>query len=494
MFRDFLGSFGALGPLRTASPVRDEQCQTAWTSWKPVARCATRTWYKSSAMITRIEVDGFKSLRDFALDLEPFTVLLGPNSAGKSNVLEALGLVARLATEPVAEAMKQGRGRILDQFTRHEGDSAKEIRLAVEVFLHGDVPLAEPGASTRQNRFRYEITIERAPRGSGVERLIIRDERLRCMRRERDGWIDAHPNFAPIAGYAVGGTDDFITLKQNERRVIESPSAWPEERQASAAHAYLSGARSSNANAVRRDLWGYRLLQLDASRLRAPSEGIDSEALAVDASNLPTILAGLPAPRLGEIRADLVRLVPGIASFEVVPEDDGFRIDFELSGGQRLPARLVSDGTLRALALLTALRLDPRPSLIAIEEPENGIYPGKLRALLSLLRDVSERRYDDPDSIEEMMAPGRARGAAGILFAHLLPTQILLTTHSPVVLAALRAHPEHLRFVDTVRRNGERITRVRGVGDVAAGAQARMMISEREIDVLLHAADAEDAE
>lgn len=63
-----------------------------------------------------------------------------------------------------------------------------------------------------------------------------------------------------------------------------------------------------------------------------------------------------------------------------------------------------------------------------------------------------------------------------------------------MVLAALRAHPEHLRFVDTVRRNGERITRVRGVGDVAVGAQARTMIPEREIDVLLHAADAEDAE
>jgi predicted ATPase len=445
-------------------------------------------------MITRIEVDGFKSLRDFALDLEPYTVLVGPNSAGKSNVLEALALVSRLAVEPVTEAMKQGRGRIVDQFTRHGGKSATSIRIAIEVLVHGTVPLPAPGADTVQSRFRYKISIERQMRDSGVERLVVRDERLTSMRREHDPWLDAHPKFVAMAGYQTAGTDEFFTLKDSERRVIEMPSHWPEERQPSPAHAFLFSAATGHAHEVRNDLSGYRLLQLDASRLRAPSERVDSDDLAVDASNLPTILAGLPAARLGEIRADLVALVPGIASFDVVSEDDSFRIDFELSDGERLPARLVSDGTLRILALLTALRVEPRPSLIAIEEPENGIYPGKLRALLTLLREVSERRYDDEDSIAGILASVAKYGNARVSSAHLLPTQVLLTTHSPVVLAALRAHPEHLRFVDTVRRNGERVTRVRGVGDAANSAQARTMISPREIDTLLHAADAEDAE
>jgi AAA15 family ATPase/GTPase len=57
-------------------------------------------------MITRLEVDGFKSRRDFAVDLEPFTVFIGPNSAGKSNILDALDLLSRLTSAPIAEAFK----------------------------------------------------------------------------------------------------------------------------------------------------------------------------------------------------------------------------------------------------------------------------------------------------------------------------------------------------------------------------------------------------
>jgi hypothetical protein len=92
---------------------------------------------------------------------------------------------------------------------------------------------------------------------------------------------------------------------------------------------------------VNDELSAYRLLHLDSARLRDPSERLGSDALAADASNLPTVLANLPDPTLGEIRADLVSLVPGISSFELVPDGDAFRIDFELSGGERLPARLV---------------------------------------------------------------------------------------------------------------------------------------------------------
>ena len=98
---------------------------------------------------------------------------------------------------------------------------------------------------------------------------------------------------------------------------------------------------------------------------------------------------------LGEIRADLASLVPGIASFDVTPEGDDFGLDFELSGGERMPARLVSAGTLRILALLTALRMRPRPYMLCIEEPENGIYPGRLRALLEVLREATARSHEE---------------------------------------------------------------------------------------------------
>ena len=66
-------------------------------------------------MITRIEVDGFKSLRDFAVDLEPLTAIVGPNGVGKSNLFDALQLLSGLADTDVVTALGEGRGGRLDQ-------------------------------------------------------------------------------------------------------------------------------------------------------------------------------------------------------------------------------------------------------------------------------------------------------------------------------------------------------------------------------------------
>jgi predicted ATPase len=446
----------------------------------------------SPAMITRIEVDGFKSLRGFAVDLEPFTVLIGPNSAGKSNVLDALALLSRLASQPIAEAFKHGRGKSIDQFSRHGAEVAGAIRFAVELLEYGYYPAKD----AFQSRFRYELTIERHAVRAGAERLVARDERLRAMRREDDAWIAAHPEFAAYAGYADANEDYFITLKDKhakEQRVIGLPSHWPEELSIPPTHTALaSRIVYAAAHLIKRNLEQCRMLDPGARHLGEPSERIDSGELGPDATNLPTVLAELPPNVLGEIRADLVSLVPGIASFEVTPAGDEIHLDFELSGGERMPARLVSAGTLHILVLLTALRMEPRPYLLCIEEPENGIYPGRLRALLDVLQEATTRGHED-EAREKLEESRRELGGEpAYIHTNQLPTQILLTTHSPVALAALRSRPQHLRFVDMVRRNGERVTRVRTVGKPIAGEHGRLTISPREIDALMQAVESEE--
>jgi predicted ATPase len=234
-----------------------------------------------------------------------------------------------------------------------------------------------------------------------------------------------------------------------------------------------------------------RFIQLDRVQLGEPSDKTDTGDLAADASNLPTVLAELPDHVLGTIRAMLVFLVPGIASFEVVGDKDAFHIEFTLSGGERLPAHLISDGTLRVLALLTALNIEPRPHLISIEEPENGIFPARLRGLLDLLREFSARRPDEED-LRAYLAE-EYPGVRGVE-TNQLPVQILVTTHSPVILSALRKRPAHLRFVDMLRRNGERITRARPVGHVSNAAASRYTASPREIELVLEASMGEDSE
>lgn len=421
-------------------------------------------------MITRLEVDGFKSLQGFAVDLEPFTVFIGPNGAGKSNILEALALLARLASMPIVDAFKLGRGRPSDQFSRYGDELAREIQFAVEFLFVGSVPNDINDIS----RFRYELVIERLTRSSGTEHLIVRHEQLRSLRFDEDTWIEARPEFAEVVTPSQEVHRLFVAVGD---QVTWSPKLFDRTGPLPLGpdRTLLAQKAAFEMRFVQNSLRLCQWLRLDLAHLAGPSDRVDTGQLRPDGSNLPTVLADLAPELLGEIRADLVALVPGLSSFLVVPEGDSLRVDFELSGGERLPARLVSDGTLRLLALLTALRVEPRPSLIGIEEPENGIYPGRLLALIDVLRQEATRRlHEEPGWVAAL--PGST---------DLLPTQILLTTHSPLLLAALREQAQHLRFIDVVHRDRRRVTRARTVAR-SSSEPRHLAVSTREIDELLN--------
>lgn len=458
-------------------------------------------------MITRIEIDGFKSLRDFSMDLEPFTVLVGPNSVGKSNVLDALMLLSRLASVPISEAFKSGRGLRLDQFTWRGGEPGRTMRFAAEMWV--DIG----SESVARAKLRYELALERRTRKSGTEYIAIQDERL---------FLSEHSLGPSLAGGSPPRQrfDNVVILHERnepskDRMAAEPrPSGSPLPYRAPSAHTALAWVAlgttkyifAENAEefegqgltpppdqplletrAAADELWRMRLLRLDVSRLRAPSEALEAPELAPDASNLPAVLADLEPGKLGEIRADLVSLVPGLTSFRVVSSDDSLHIEFEFAGGERLPARVVSDGTLRLLALFTALRASPEPLLLGLEEPENGVYPGKLRALLSLLQEPPSGAGRMPE--EEGLGAGPKAGARAPA-----RTQIVLTTHSPVVLAAMRSKPECLRFLDLVRRDGQLVTRARRIAPSITPTQARDFVSLGEVDRLLNSLKAEVAD
>lgn len=469
-------------------------------------------------MITRIEIDGFKSLRGFAVDLEPLTVFIGPNNAGKSNILEALALLARLSSQPIDEAFKQGRGRAITQFARSGGEAGRTIRFAVELLLPSRF---DDKSAPLPNRCRYELAIERRSRDSGTEYLAVQHESLWALDRASDTWIDGHVDLAGYVHHAttrhcvVEQVDNeevgpFISYREHLRRgtfhipprytvlgavhnqIGDLPTRPPfdaelekrlvEERNGLESfdlktlfYQVFRQPEPPNLRDMAADvLSGFRLLHLAPAALRASSDRIGVDTLTPDGSNLPTVLANLPAPLIGEIRADIVSVVPGIASFEVVPEGDELRIEFILSGGERIPAELTSDGTLRILALLTALRVQPRPSVIGMDELENGIYPGRLRQLLELLKEtVALAVESDTES------------------ANQLPIQLLMTTHSPVMLDAFRSQLQSLRFVDLVRRDRQLMTRARPVHTQAGPDRGQQTVSLREVDELLQSADSE---
>jgi len=96
-------------------------------------------------------------------------------------------------------------------------------------------------------------------------------------------------------------------------------------------------------------------------------------------------------------------IVPSITGIDVAVNSFG-EVELLLKEGDRLiPARVVSEGTLRILGLLSLVGAKEPPALLAFEEPENGIHPRRIRLIADFLR---ERTFD---------------------------TQVVVTTHSPIL-------------------------------------------------------------
>ena len=89
-------------------------------------------------MLTRIEIDGFKTFENFKLDLRPFTAIVGPHASGKSNLFDAMQLLAALADHDVHSAMQGLRGEPEEFFRQTSNGPSATMTFAVEVFLDGE--------------------------------------------------------------------------------------------------------------------------------------------------------------------------------------------------------------------------------------------------------------------------------------------------------------------------------------------------------------------
>lgn len=160
------------------------------------------------------------------------------------------------------------------------------------------------------------------------------------------------------------------------------------------------------------------------------------EQLLPDASNIAGVLASLDSGRKGDVEKELV------AFASRVPEHDIERVWAEKVGlfeseamlyckergvlgqeGLTVDARGMSDGTLRFLAILTALLTRPEGSLLVVEEVDNGLHPSRASLLLRMLREVGARRRID----------------------------VVVTTHNPALLDKL--DPELIPFITVAHRD-----------------------------------------
>jgi len=352
-------------------------------------------------LIHHLKVSGLLSFGPSGIDLPllPLNVLIGPNGAGKSNLLEVLALL-RAAPAALPRPIKESGG-IGEWLWRGPGASGTAVVEAVIDWPAGPLPLRH--------------CLEFAAHG---ERFELTDERIES---------------APADGQA--GEGDFVYRFQRGRPLLYSVGAPP--------HALRRESLSpeeSILSQVRFPEWYPALDWLQdqypriclyrswtfgpAAQVRRPPDVQGrGEVLADGGENLALVLASLRTRAKRELMESLQRLYEGVEDLHVVVEAGQVRLFLEERGGRLIPSARLSDGTLRYLGLLAVLLHPDPPPLVAIDEPELGLHPDLIPHLADLLIGAARR------------------------------TQLVVTTHSRLLIDALTEQPESVIVCE--QREGE---------------------------------------
>jgi predicted ATPase len=372
--------------------------------------------------IPRIEylrVQNFRALRDLELkSLRPLTVFLGPNGSGKSTVFDVFAFLSECFGPGLVAAWNK-RQRLRELRTRDsEGNIVIEIK-----YKEPSLPLVT---------YHLEIAEE------GLQPIVAK-EWLQWRRGQR-GKPFKFLDFERGRGRVISGEEPDDQAERIEEN-LASPSAL-------AVNALGQLARHPRVAALRRFITSWYLSYLSADSTRGTPESGPQERLSQTGDNLPNViqyLAEQHPDQLGQITNALRGRVPQLEKIEAEILRDG-RLLLQIKDApfvQPILARFASDGTLKMLAYLTILYDPSPPQLVAIEEPENYLHPRLLPLLAEECRAATAR------------------------------TQLMLTTHSPYFVDALR--PEEVWVLERDARGhtvAKRAADMKGVQEMMeAGAQ-----------------------
>ena len=384
-------------------------------------------------MITRLEITGFKSFDDFSIDLAPFVVVAGLNGAGKSNLFDAILLLSRLAEADIRTAFSGQRGEAHELFMQEaDGSYAREMTFAVEMLVDRKVrDTWGSEAELKYTRLRYVLCIERRQDQRGIERLFVKQEELTAVKRSEDHWYKRYIG-AGNAHWQVpvtGGRAPFIsTTTENGIATVylhqDKGSRGRPRPVADLESTMLSGVTNTefpHALAVREELRNWHFLQLNPVELSKPAPKFTaSEVMQSDGTGLASALYRIKVENpvaLKDIAREMAALIPGIKTLDVEEDlvEKKYIVKVGMEDGRFFTSRVLSEGTLRLLALTTLKNDEKHRGVLCFEEPENGVNPMRIKPVIRLLRDLST------DFEREAEAPYPAR-------------QVLINTHSPVLV------------------------------------------------------------
>lgn len=310
-------------------------------------------------ILKEIRLKNWKSFEDATLYIDPFTVLIGTNASGKSNILDALVFLQRIADG-------------LDVQTALGGNES--------------LPALRGGVSGAARKSSEQIEISILTEIFNIQLDLSSQNTI----------------------------ENICSIKINFKNFSKDIINW-------------------SSNSVFKFDKNIFILDIKSNKIRDYSRY--SQNLLPDASNLAGFLIALPKETQQNIEQTLTEYLSQLPERDIkrvwaepvgrLGSDAMLYCEEEWIDGQTqiIDAHSMSDGTLRFLAILTALLTRPEGSLLAIEEVDNGLHPSRMHLLLKAIREIGARRNLD----------------------------ILVTTHNPALLDNLP--PEMMPFVQVVHRD-----------------------------------------
>ncbi|CAN7782638.1 AAA family ATPase [Cupriavidus necator] len=356
-------------------------------------------------MLKSIGLRNFKSYREATLPLAPLTFLIGPNASGKSNALEAIRLLNWLA-----------KGSRIDDIERAiQGGDTMVRGLAKDLFREPEVP------------FVLEAHLGSAPEGWSDfsiefsylnDQLVISAESItkpgeKVALYQIDSAPNAHTDEISVAynNFAKGRNKPHIPCS-NRLGIfyqLETPGRFEKIHQKS------QTTIPAVTKALRQALRDVVFLDPRPSLMREYVYAGDT-TMKEDGRNLSAVLHGICAtPQSKDKLLEFIRSLPeqditNIEFIETERRDVMVRLE-ETFGDQTrtVDAPLLSDGTLRVLAIAATLLTAPEGALVVIEEIDNGVHPSRAHMLVTQIQDIASSRK----------------------------LRVLLTSHNPALVDAL---------------------------------------------------------
>lgn len=388
-------------------------------------------------MITYLKINGFKSFHNFEMEFTPFTVIAGANASGKSNLFDALTLLSRLAeTDNLKRAFSEQRGEFIELFTQYGDDVfANQIDFEVEMLVNSKVKDAWGNEGLlKYTRLRYELSIKRYTNSSGIQDLTVVYEHLENLHHNNDKWItklipkitleDWRPKI-PKGGRRA--TPYIYTEERNEVQTVIVPQdgvqggnkrTFPLNNATRTVLSSFDTVDFRHILAAKEEMKSWKFLQLNPEDLRqATSKNNGEDTISVSGKNLAAALYRIKQEdkfNLVDISRKLNSFLPNFIEVDVIDDKENkqYLIKLKDKDKKEFSSRVLSEGTLRILALCILEFDDKHTGLLCFEEPENGIHPFRIKAMTELLKDLSV-------DFDEVETPLR---------------QVIVNSHSPVLV------------------------------------------------------------